>query len=246
MKFKLWLRNLSISGPHVAVRARLPWTVRLTAALVVLALGAAGLVAVYYAARNSAAPGNNDDSAGQLGEAREQLQRVTAERDGLAAQVVQAESQLKVERAMQQQVATQLRSLEEDNARLKGDLAFFESLLPAPGGTQRGVVIRSFKVQPDVDENRMRYKLLVQQSGRPDRDFVGTVALRVTLQKDGGESMIQLPGPAKADEAQAALAFRHYQRVEGSFTVPAGATVRSILVTITSGGETRAQQNFAM
>ena len=245
MKFKLWLRNLSISGPHVAVRARLPWAVRLTAALVVLLLGAAGLLAVYHAARNTVAPGN-DDSASQLREARDQLQRVTGERDALAAQVVQAESQLKVERAMQQQVATQLRSLEEDNARLKGDLAFFESLLPAAGGTQRGVVIRSFKLQPDVDESRMRYRLLVQQSGRPDRDFVGTVALRVTLQKDGRESMIQLPAPVKADEAQAALAFRHYQRVEGSFTVPAGATVRSILVTITSGGETRAQQNFAM
>ena len=245
MKLKLWLRNLSISGPHVAVRARLPWAVRLTAALFMLALGVAGMAAVYYAARHSVAPGS-DNAASQLREARDQLQRVTSERDGLAAQVVQAESQLKVERAMQQQVATQLRSLEEDNAKLKGDLAFFESLLPAAGGTQRGVVIRSFKLQPDVDENRMRYRLLVQQSGRPDRDFVGAVALRVTLQKDGRESMIQLPDPAKADDAQAALAFRHYQRVEGSFTVPAGATVRSILVTITSGGETRAQQNFAM
>jgi len=245
MKFKLWLRKLSISGPHVAIRTRLPWTVRLTAALVVMALGSAGLIAVYYAARNSVAPAS-DDSASQLRETREQLQRVTGERDGLAAQVVQAESQLKIERAMQQQVATQLRALEEDNDRLKGDLAFFESLLPAAGGTQRGVVIRSFKLQPDVDENRMRYRLLVQQSGRPDRDFVGTIALRVTLQKDGRESMIQLPDPAKADEPQAALAFRHYQRVEGSFAVPAGAAVRSILVTITSGGETRAQQNFAM
>lgn len=245
MKFKLWLRNLSISGPHVAVRTRLPWTVRLIAALVVLTLAAAGLLAVYNAARNSA-PAAGDDSASQLREARDQLQRLTGERDSLAAQIVQAENQLKVERAMQQQVVTQLRSLEEDNARLKGDLAFFESLLPASGGPQRGVLIRSFKLQPDVDESRMRFRLLIQQSGRPDRDFVGAVALRVTLQKDGRESMIQLPDPAKAEETQVALAFRHYQRVEGSFKVPVGATVRSVQVTITSGGETRAQQNFAM
>ena len=53
-----------------------------------------------------------------------------SERDRFAAEAVQAENQLKVERAMQQQIAQQIKALEEDNARLKGDLAFFESLLP--------------------------------------------------------------------------------------------------------------------
>ena len=97
---------------------------------------------------------------------RDQLLQMTAERDRLAAQAVQAENQLKVERATQLQIAAQMRSLEEDNARLKGDLAFFESLLPAQGA-QRGVVIRSFKLQPDTDDGHMRYRLLVQQSGPP-------------------------------------------------------------------------------
>ena len=92
----------------------------------------------------------------------------------------------------------------------------------------------------------MRYRLLVQQSGRPDRDFVGAVNLQVALQKDGHPSMIQLPDPALSDAGPTPLAFRHYQRVEGTFAVPSGATVRSVQVTITSGGETRAQQTFAM
>jgi len=229
----------------VAVRTQLPWSVRLPLVLLVLGVVAAGLMLVYHAARDAGSDGGGD-LAGELQQTREQLQRVTSERDRLAAQAVQAENQFKVERAMQQQVVTQLRSLEEDNAKLKGDLAFFESLLPAAGGTQRGVVIRSFKLQPDVDEGHMRYRLLVQQSGRPDRDFVGAVALRVTLQKDGQTSMIELPDPQTAEGAPVALSFRHYQRVEGSFPVPSGATVRSVQVTITAGGEARAQQTFAM
>ena len=57
MKLKLWLRNLSVSGPHVAVRTRLPWTVRAALSLIVLGLAAAGLVLVYHYARNSSFPG---------------------------------------------------------------------------------------------------------------------------------------------------------------------------------------------
>jgi len=37
-----------------------------------------------------------------------------------------------------------MKTLEEDNARLRADLAFFESLLPAPAAAVRGLVIRSF------------------------------------------------------------------------------------------------------
>jgi hypothetical protein len=244
MKLKLWLRNLSVSGPHVAVRTRLPWTVRTALSLIVLGLAAAGLVLVYHYARSSSFPGA-DQLVGELQQTRDQLSQMTAERGRLAAEAVQADNQLKVERATQLQIAAQMRLLEEDNARLKGDLAFFESLLPAQGA-QRGVVIRSFKLQPDTDDGRMRYRLLVQQSGRPERDFVGSVDLRVTLQKDGSSSMIQLPDPAIADAGPTPLAFRHYQRVEGTFALPSGATVRSVQVTITSGGETRAQQTFAM
>jgi hypothetical protein len=246
MKLKLWLRNLSVSGPHVSVRTRLPWTLRVALSLVVLGFAAAGLVLVYHYARNSTGglPAG-DNLLGELQQTRDQLLRMTAERDRMAAEAAQAENQLKVERATQLQIAAQLRPLEEDNARLRGDLAFFESLLPTQGA-QRGVVIRSFKLQPDVDDGHMRYRLLVQQSGRPDRDFVGAVKLQVALQKDGRPSMIQLPDPALADVGPTPLAFRHYQRVEGIFVVPSGATVRSVQVTITSGGETRAQQTFAM
>ena len=121
--------------------------------------------------------------------------------------------------------------LEDENARLKGDLAFFESLLPMPANA-KGVVIRSFRVQADSEPNSLRYRLLVQQSGRPERDFVGAVTLTVNLQQGGRPAVLQLPDPALPSAGPAPLSFRHYQRLEGNFSVPAGATVRSVLVRI--------------
>lgn len=244
MKLKLWMRHLSVSAPRVAVRTQLPWALRVGVLLVAVLIAAAGLAAVYRYARDIGQPDNGRILV-ELEEARSQLQRLTADRDRVAAEAVQIENQLRVERATREGIAVQMKTLEEDNARLRADLAFFETLLPAPAAA-RGVVIRSFQLQPDTDEATLRYRLLVQQSGRPDRDFVGTVVLKVSLQHDGQLTVLQLPHAAHPAAGPAPLSFRHYQRVEGSFSVPVGAAVRSVQVTISSGGETRAQQTYSM
>jgi hypothetical protein len=238
------LRNLSVSAPRVAVRTQLPWALRAAVLLIAASIAAASMLAVYRYARGIGGP-DHAAIVADLEEAHTQVQTLTAERERLAAEVMQSENQVRVERATREGIALQMKALEEDNARLRADLAFFESLLPAPAAT-RGVVIRSFRLQPDVDEETLRYRLLVQQSGRPDRDFVGAVVLKVNLQKDGSTSVLQLPDASLPEAGPAPLSFRHYQRVEGSFSVPAGTTVRSVQVTISSGGETRAQQAFSM
>jgi hypothetical protein len=243
MKWKLWLRNLSVSAPRVAVRTQLPWTLRALLATAGLLLAAAAMGALYRHAQGGAP--DQERMAAELVDLRQQLRDAVSEREGFAARAVQAENRLQVERAVQEQIAQQLKQLEEDNARLKGDLAFFESLLPTAAGAN-GVVIRSFKLQPDVDDETMRYRLLVQQSGRPVSDFVGAVTLRVSVKHaDGTQAVLQVPDEVPAAKPLS-LAFRHYQRVEGSFSLPPGALVRSVQVLISAGGTTRAQQTFAM
>jgi hypothetical protein len=244
MKWKLWVRNLSVSGPRVAVRTQLPWPLRALIGFAGAALAVAAGFAIYEYGLSLGGPGRDELSA-ELDRVRMQLEQTTADRDRQATAAVNWESQLKVERSAQEQVRLQVRALEDENARLKADLSFFESLLPMPANA-KGVVIRSFRIQADGEPNVLRYRLLVQQSGRPDRDFVGSAMLTVNLQQGGRPWILQLPDPALPNAGPAPLSFRHYQRVEGTFTVPTGATVHSVLVRIQSGGETRAQQTFTM
>jgi uncharacterized protein DUF6776 len=244
MKWKLWLRNLSVSAPRVAVRSQLPWAARAAVMAIAAAVGVLGLVMVYNYGRNLGAP-DHGNMQSELDQVRQQLRLAVSERERSAAAAVLSENQLKVERAAQEQLTQQIKVLESDNARLKSDLAFFESLLPTPAGS-RDVVIRSFRLQPDADDRTLRYRLLVQQNGRPEKDFVGAVGLKVTLQQDGRPATIQLPDNAQSVAGPAPLSFRHYQRVEGTFTVPAGAIVQSVQVSIHSGGQLRAQQTFTM
>jgi hypothetical protein len=57
---------------------------------------------------------------------------------------------------------------------------------------------------------------------------------------------LQLPDPnaGAADERPMQLSFRHYQRIEGTFSLPAGALAHSVQVRIVAGGETQYQQTF--
>lgn len=244
MKWKLLLRNLSVSAPRVAIRSQLPWPLRVVVVFVLLSLAVAAGFTVYEQGRKLSGPDRNELSA-ELDRTRELLARAVEERDRTAAAAVQSESRASVDRSAQEQVQAQLKSLERENARLKGELAFFESLLPTPTNA-KGILIRSFRVQPDAEPNSLRYRLLVQQSGRPVRDFVGEVSLTVSLQQDGRASVLQLPDPKMPGAGPVPLAFRHYQRVEGTFELPEGAVVQSVLVKIHADGETRAQQTFTM
>jgi len=244
MKWKLWVSNLSVSGPRVAVRTQLPFALRALLALIALALAFAAGLASSGIVRDSGSA-DRAEHGEELDRLRSQLAQAVADRDREAAAAVNWESRLKVERSAQEQVRVQVKTLEDENARLKGDLAFFEGLLPMPADA-KGVVIRSFRVQADTEPDSLRYRLLVQQSGRPERDFVGEVTLTINLQEDGRPVVLQLPDPAMPSAGPAPLSFRHYQRLEGIFPVPAGTTVRSVLVRIRTGGETRAQQTFTM
>jgi len=245
MKWKLLLRKLSISSREVSVRPNLPLPLRRLLVFLTLALAAAVGVAIYEYGREFGGPDRRELSS-EVERLRSQLREAAAERSRLTATVTALEAQMKVERAAQDQLARQAAELNAEANRLREDLSFFESLLPAKANAS-GILIRSFRIQPDGASDGMRYKLLVQQAGKPERDFVGVVQMQVNFVRDGRNFSLQLPDPAVPDSRRPLeLSFRHYQRVEGSFTLPEGASARSVVVRVVAAGQTHAQQTFQL
>lgn len=245
MKWKLLLRKLSISSPEVSVRSHLPLPVRLLLLFLVLALAAAAGVGIYEYGRGFGRPDRRELLA-QIERLESKLRETEAERSRLTATVTALEAQMKVERAAQEQLAKQAGELETEANRLRDDLAFFESLLPTRASAS-GIQIRSFRMQPDGTPEAMRYRLLVQQSGKPERDFVGVVQMQVNYVAEGRPHSLQVPDPAVPDSRRPLeLSFRHYQRVEGTITLPEGATAKSVVVRIVAAGQTHAQQTFQL
>lgn len=240
LRLKLWRRRLSVAAPKVSIRHHLPWPLRLLLLAIVLGLAGAIALATYDLGRQLAGRSTGVDPA-ELRGMQERLVEVSAERDRFSGSVDAAESQLQIERTAQKQLAEQVKTLIAENARLKEDLAFFESLLPASTG-EAGISIRRLTAEI-IAPNQLKYRLLVMQGGKGQRNFVGNLQLTVNIVREGKNAMIVFPDNKSGEPERFKLAFQHYQRMEGVLNLPEGATVQAVQARILEKGLVRAQQS---
>ncbi len=237
LKRSRWWQRDSLS--KVSIEPEWPWPVRLLLVLAVLLLCGLSAWLAWSMARGAAGPVGTAPGASQH---IEQLQR---EREKLQTDANAAESKFNIERAAQQQLLKQVKTLETENVRLKEDLAFFESLMPAEGGP-RALAIRRMNVDSPA-QNQVRYRVLVMQGGKGDVEFNGTLVLFVTGLQAGKNVTLTFPDPkatgAQPDAQAFKISFKRYQRLEGVITVPDGMQVKSVQARVLERGQMRAQQS---
>jgi hypothetical protein len=190
------------------------------------------------------------------GEVQEELSRVSRELDAaqkelerLRAIANAADARLSIERTTQEKLAQQIRSLEQDNARVREELATFESMLTSDARSGNAPAIYRFKVEPDVLPGEYRYHLLlVTPSSRRERDFSGRMELIVSLQDAGENVMMSFPEQGDAGASAFRLAFKYFRRVEGTFRVNPKAKVESVQVRVyeTGSSQPRATHSVAL
>lgn len=247
MKWKYRFRRMTVSAPKLTVKTHVPWPLRVLVGAAVLGLGAAVAMYTYDYGRRFAGF-NKDEIQVELANLRTQISELSAEKDQLTKLANEAESKLSMEKSAQQQLARQVKSLEVENTKLKEEMAFFESLMPATGDTS-GVSIRSLRAQPDGATGTLRYRLLVMQGGKQAQDFQGQLQLVVNAVQNGKPTTLLYPDrstDAKTSTTQWGVNFRRFQRLEGTVVLPEGTVVKSVQARVLQQGTTRAQQSVTL
>lgn len=240
-KIKRLRQRFGISAPKVAVRAQVPWYLRWMLLAVLLAFSVA-LAAWMYDAGRRFAGFDRSEVQDELNGMRSEQERTRAELLRLRAIANAADSKLSIERSAQVQLAQQIRSLEQDNARLREDLAIFESMLSVDTRTAQAITIQRFKVEPDGLPGEYRYRMLLLAGSRRERgEFQGRMELAVGVQLDGKNAMITFPEKVAADAPNFKLSFRNFRRVEGTFRVDPKARVSTVQVRIFEAGGAQAK-----
>ena len=222
-----------IAAPRVAVRTAVAWYWRW--------LGLIALAVVIMMFSRTAYDFGRKFAGFDQSEADQELQRLTEAKGRLEKEVAQVsgnlaqtERQLQIERATYTDLVKQVKALTEENASLKEDLAFFQTLMPS-GGKEGGVAVNRFMVQNDALPGEFRYRLLLTQTGQRSKDFQGRLQFVVNLQQDGKKSVMTLPAEDDKDARGFKLNFRFYQRVEGTFRVTPGTVVKGMQVRVLEG-----------
>jgi hypothetical protein len=235
--------RFGISAPKMTVRTHVAWHWRWLGMVAAFAVSLVIAAWLYDAGRRFAGF-DRSETEQELSQLRASVARLEEEARRLRAIADASESRLKIEQSAQEQLGVQAKALEEQNTRLKEDLAFFENLTPAVDRLS----IHRFKVDPDALPGEYRYRLLVLQGGRRDREFHGSLQLVVSLQENGRDVTISVPDQASAGDPAYRLQFKYFQRVEGTFRVAARARVMSVQARVLEQGsdQARVSQNFSL
>ena len=219
-----------VSAPRMAVRAAIPWYWRwlglavLGLAILLLARATFDFGKRFAGFEQSEA----DHEMRRLADGNAKLQQEFAVARG---QLAQTERQLQMEQSTHANLIKQMKQLAAENAALKEDLAFFQTLMPS-GGKEGGVALNRFLVQNDESPGEFRYRMLLTQTGRRSKDFEGTFQLVINLQQNGRKVVMTLPAPDDKEGQGFRLSFRFYQRIEGAFRVARDAVVKSVQVRV--------------
>jgi hypothetical protein len=241
-------KRFGIAAPRVAVHSPIPWYLRWLGVALLLGLSAAAAAWIYDAGRRYAGF-DQSEVEGELSTTKRDLAAAQEELERLRAGANAAERRLAIERTAQQKLAQQIRVLEQENARVKEELATLESMLSSETRNGTVLTIYRFKVEPDVLPGEYRYHLLlVTPRSRREREFSGRLELVVNLVDGGQNAMMSFPEPGDASAAEFRLAFKYFRRVEGTFRVNPKARVENVQVRVfeTGSNQPRAIQTVSL
>jgi uncharacterized coiled-coil protein SlyX len=227
-------QRFGIAAPRVAVRTHVPWYWRWVGIVIVAAL-ALGTGWATYDSGVLFAGYRQSEADGALMKLSQTIARQEQEISALRTRAAVAERQIAIDRATYGDLASQMKSLAEQNAALKEDLAFFQTLMPTVGGDAK-IMIDRFSVRHEMLPGEYRYRLLLVQTGQREKDFRGRLQLVVSLSQNEKAHVLTLPSEGETDAKGYEVRFRFFQRIEGSFRVAPDANVNSIQVRVFENG----------
>lgn len=237
-------QRFGISAPKVAIRAQVPWPWRILSIIGFLALSVL-LAAWMYDTGRRLAGFHSQESGREIAELQHRLADMESELVSVRQASVAGESGVQIERAAKEQLLRKVAQLEQENASLKEDVAFFETIVPSAESAEDGLRISRLRVEPEVRPGSYRYRLLVAlESGRQTREFKGNLQFHLKVRQGGKDAMIVVPAEGEADVARFRLEIKRFLRVEGGFSTPVDGVLKSVEARLIQDGVVRARQSL--
>lgn len=227
-------RRFGIAASPLAVRRHVAWYWRLPLLVILLAAGVM-LSWWFYDAGLRFAGFERGSTIEELTQLREKNAQLELDNSSLRSMDAQSERKMQIERATQNDLAKTVKTLQDENAQLKEDLAFFRKLMSSDKNDGNLSIYR-FKVENSVLPGEYRYRVLLLQGGQREREFQGKVELLVNLVQDGKKLVLTVPSSKEADARAYSVNFKFYQRLEGTFRVAPKSLVKNVQIRVFENG----------
>jgi len=237
MRFRRLERRFSISAQRLSVRPHIPWYIRWAIAIpILLILG--GVVWWAYDSGLELAGFHRGQAVKELEDLRENVAMLQEENAKLSRQAASFERQAQMEHAANQEIANQIKSLSDENVRLKENVSFFQNLPLAQGENDSDISILRLKVERDsLPGEYFCRMILVQSVKQRGKAFQGNMQLIVNAVQGGKKVVLQFPVESAAQDASAyQLNFKYYQVIDRTFKVSPDIVIENVQVRVFERG----------
>ncbi|ARB48064.1 MULTISPECIES: DUF6776 family protein [Alloalcanivorax] len=181
-----------------------------------------------------------DSSEGEEdGPARRSLHQVKQELDQARKDLAVYRTEAQVGEQAREQLRQEIRALRDQQAELEQAVSFYKSVM-SPSDEDHGLVVQKLELSPAEGERRVRYRLVLVQTGENRDALSGRVSFTLRGSRDG-EAFTADAADYLEEHSEDKFQFRYFQELSGIVTVPAELQVSSLEVTATASGRRTAQ-----
>ncbi|WP_111976950.1 DUF6776 family protein [Algibacillus agarilyticus] len=139
--------------------------------------------------------------------------------------------ELEVEKAAIKQVQADLLQVQRSYTELKKEITFYQNVM-APEMHAEGVVLENFIIEPTLNENRFRYKIVLVQTRKQKSHAKGYVKLKIAGQEAGQIKEIDISDLTSTDLTSTKFNFRYFQVLEGEFVLSADFQAERVFLSV--------------
>ena len=227
-------RRFGISAPRLSIQTHIAWYWRWLGYIVLGAI-VVGVGWTTYDYGMVLAGFRQSEAARAVARLNEEIKKRDDQIAELRSKLTAAERQMQIEHATYGDLERQVKSLSGENASLREDLAFFQSLMVA-GGKEGAISVNRFRVMPEALPGEYRYRLLLVQAGQRVKEFQGSLQFVLNLEQSDRKFVLTLPAEGETNTKEYQVNFKFFHRVEGTFKVPPGAVVKSLQLRVFENG----------
>lgn len=239
-------QRFGIAARHVGIHSEIRWYWHALLFVVVIwvSLTAAGWM---YDAGRRFAGFDRAESDRELVALKDKLAELEIRAEQATESARVASAQLQVELATLEELSTQVRSLRQENATLKEDLALFDGLVAGAAQAPAGVRVPRATLEPGAN-GKVKYRILIlhQPATKWAKDFSGSFEFQLTLRHEGQSVMITVPPDEKVPSSAFHFSVKHLYRAEGDFDVPPGAELLGAELRLLQEGVVKLRQPITL
>lgn len=222
------METIRAQPDQLVIRTRVPAHVRLVLVLAALIAVAA---LVYWSYRHGAAEGDAELRRAQARVAtlEKSLAQLRQRHDDVRVSMEKVERQLQIDKAAYAELRDQLQRANGQLAGLGNELKFYRSIISPEDGAS-GLRIQDFELDTTGSGNQFRYKLVLIQALKHNRDVDARVSFEVEGARAGSKATIRHPADGAAPIE---VRFKYFQTLTGALELPPDFVPSAVTVTVT-------------